>query len=515
MSMKKLAALVLSVLLLCSCLLSACKDPNDPEVLAQKAVSTVALTIGDHSLNAVELNYYYVEMINTFWNQYSNFISYILDLSKPLNEQIFDEKTQQTWADYFLECSIQNALGTYALCNLAVKDGLTLTDAQRKDVDDMVSTLDYYAKYYGFADTDAYLTDLFGHGATLETYRTYYENNLLANAYYDHYFEGLQYEDTAIRTYESGKEYLYNSYTFAVYYLAASKFLTGGTEGEDGKVTYTDEQKKAALDACKAAADALAAGSYADVKAFNEALAALEVNQDLDSVKATEYNSVVYGKISDIYTEWIADETRVDGELGVIAATTGSGDSATTEGYYIIRLQNKNDNTCLLKNVRHILVLPEGGTYNSTTGAYDYTDSAWKEAKKAAELLLKDWQFTDMTEDSFAALANKESDDLGGNVTNGGLYENIYPGQMVSAFNDWCFDESRKAGDYDIIKTEYGYHIMYFVGNASHTYRDYMILTEMRNADTTAWFEALVGQYTVTEKDLSFVELDMILYPNT
>ena len=51
----------------------------------------------------------------------------------------------------------------------------------------------------------------------------------------------------------------------------------------------------------------------------------------------------------------------------------------------------------------------------------------------------------DATEDSFAALANEKSDD--GNGTTGGLYENVYPGQMVSSFNDWCFDESRQTGN--------------------------------------------------------------------
>ena len=36
---------------------------------------------------------------------------------------------------------------------------------------------------------------------------------------------------------------------------------------------------------------------------------------------------------------------------------------------------------------------------------------------------------------------------------------------MVEAFNDWCFDADRKVGDYGIVKTQYGYHIMYFSGS--------------------------------------------------
>ena len=34
---------------------------------------------------------------------------------------------------------------------------------------------------------------------------------------------------------------------------------------------------------------------------------------------------------------------------------------------------------------------------------------------------------------------------------------------MVQEFEDWCFDDSRQTGDYGLVKTSYGYHIMYYV----------------------------------------------------
>ena len=39
----------------------------------------------------------------------------------------------------------------------------------------------------------------------------------------------------------------------------------------------------------------------------------------------------------------------------------------------------------------------------------------------------------------------------------------VYVGQMVKPFEDWCFDESREVGDTGIVKTDYGFHVMYFV----------------------------------------------------
>ena len=36
---------------------------------------------------------------------------------------------------------------------------------------------------------------------------------------------------------------------------------------------------------------------------------------------------------------------------------------------------------------------------------------------------------------------------------------------MVPEFDAWCFDENRKVGDYGLVKTTYGYHVMYYSGD--------------------------------------------------
>ena len=50
-----------------------------------------------------------------------------------------------------------------------------------------------------------------------------------------------------------------------------------------------------------------------------------------------------------------------------------------------------------------------------------------------------------------------------GSQMTGGLYADFPQGQMVPEFDGWSFDAARKLGDTDIVKTDYGYHIMYFV----------------------------------------------------
>ena len=114
-------------------------------------------------------------------------------------------------------------------------------------------------------------------------------------------------------------------------------------------------------------------------------------------------------------------------------------------------------------DVRHILVQVQGGT-TAEDGTTTYSDEDWKTCEEAAQAILDEWLSGDKTEESFAALATEKTEDPGSQST-GGLYEQVYEGQMVQPFNDWCFDEARVYGDYGLVQTSYGYHVMFFVGS--------------------------------------------------
>ncbi len=113
-------------------------------------------------------------------------------------------------------------------------------------------------------------------------------------------------------------------------------------------------------------------------------------------------------------------------------------------------------------SVRHLLIMPEGAdSSNIRTETFD--DSAWASSNASAEALLAEFEAGDRSEDSFAALAMEHSQD--GSAANGGLYEDVAKGQMVENFENWCFDEARQTGDYGMVETEFGYHLMYFVSS--------------------------------------------------
>ena len=113
-----------------------------------------------------------------------------------------------------------------------------------------------------------------------------------------------------------------------------------------------------------------------------------------------------------------------------------------------------------LYDVRHILIEVEGGTKDKD-GKTTYSDADWEACRAKAQKLLDEWLAGEHTEDTFAKFAQDHSADTGSS-SNGGLYTDLDKDtSFVDEFVDWYMDENRKVGDYGLIKTEYGYHIMY------------------------------------------------------
>jgi len=146
-------------------------------------------------------------------------------------------------------------------------------------------------------------------------------------------------------------------------------------------------------------------------------------------------------------------------------------------------------------NVRHILIQPaaaEDGTIS---------DDAWAAAETQANEIYEQWKAGVADEAFFAELATANTQDPGSQAT-GGLYEEVYPGQMVPEFNDWCFADDRQVGDHGVVKTSYGYHIMFFSGEGDYVYWR-MAAEDMLRMERAAEERAtLVESYTL-ESDLT------------
>ena len=143
--------------------------------------------------------------------------------------------------------------------------------------------------------------------------------------------------------------------------------------------------------------------------------------------------------------------------------------------------------------MRHILVMAEADENG------EYSDEAIEEAHKKAEEIYEEWKAGEATEESFAELANKYSDDSGSNTV-GGLYENIYKDGLVSEINDFVFGD-RMYGDTTVVDhsgTYTGSHVIFFVGTGE-VYSTYLSLEDLRSSATKEWLnerlESVVTEY--------------------
>ena len=475
---------------------------------------TTAVQIGDHALSNAELNYYYIDSVNNFYSSYGSYAAMFgLDTTKPLDEQIVDEETGRTWADDFLDTAKESAKNVYALADAAEAAGFTLPEDKQEEIESSLSSIDLYAQVYGYKDGDSYLKAMYGSGASKEGYKAYATRSALADAYYTHYSDSLTYTDDQIRQKDNEDLKVYSSYSYNSYYLSVSKFLTGGTTDENGNTTYSDEETAAAEAALRAAAESLTAEDITSTEVLDNAIATLSVNEGEENAASTDSNNIRYGSINSLYQQWVADSSRKAGDKQVFeSTTTDENGNESLSGCYVVFFEGSTDNKFPMANVRHILVTPEHAADEAEDAHADgetYSAEELAAAKQEAEELYAQWQSGEATEESFAELANEKSDD--GDGTTGGLYTNVTPGQMVQAFNDWCFDASRKAGDTGIVQTEYGYHIMYFVGNSDITYRDYLIQNDLRSADVQQWQEDMMAAVTMTDGDTKYIRTNLVL----
>ena len=457
--------------------------------------NTAALTVGEHELTAAELNYFYMDGINNFYSEWANnygdyastYMMFMLglDVTKPLDEQQYDE--ENTFADYFTDAAVNSAISAYTAYDLALAAG---TDEHEHDADSVELTMaqiDLAAKSRGYNNVKAYLKAMYGNGATEDTFRKYLEVISLSNHFLQETFEGFKYNVGDLDAYSTEHFDDFSSFSYSTFTLNPSNFLECTASADDKEHVHTDEENAKALEAAKAAAEAILAAAPTDVESFNAAIKAQKAYAESTTAACSEVKALLFPQItSEKIANWLNEDGRKPGDLTLIEnenTTTDADGKQTTKvtSFTIVLMQERNDNNMEMVNVRHILQSYKGGTKDEF-GNVTYTDEEKKTAYDAVALLEKNMKDTGITEELFADLAKTNSTDPG-SASNGGLYENVYPGQMVTEFNDWCFDESRKPGDTGIVETSYGAHLIYFVGTSGTTYRNFMIENTMRNED--------------------------------
>ena len=211
-----------------------------------------------------------------------------------------------------------------------------------------------------------------------------------------------------------------------------------------------------------------------------------KVCDDLSKDMQTEYTAIV--SEGSAYVDPTSEDAE-ESDKWIFASDRKAGDKKKFENEgeksstYTVVLVNKAAyiNEDQTRDVAHILF---------TKNTYE-TD---EKAKAEAERVLALYNGGSKTLEAFEELGKEYTED------SGVKYENVKPGDMVEEFNDWMFDEARKVGDVDIVKTTYGYHIMYYVGEGDIAWK-----ADARNGlldeKYTAWCEEQAKIYEIAFND--------------
>ncbi len=434
------------------------------------------VTVGEHEVQRAEYEYYYYSSINSLYSYYGNYLSYMgLDLSQPLDQQTYMD--DMTWKDYFDQQAVEQLKQVYALTEEAEAAGFEYDAAA--DVDAAVESLETSA---GDADmtVSEYVKASYGSLATLDNVKSFVEKSSIATAYYNSVEDATEVTSDEVNAYYDENKDNYDSVDYLICKIEAdmpeeeteaaetdaveteiAESETLSEEEQAAKEAEEEAVKAAAMEEAKAKADEMLT-QVTDESSFSPLYADYATDNTVEFEKTNVKKSAVSPTA---VAEWLFDNARQAGDKTVI-------EDSTNNAYYVVYFKERYLDHAKTVDVRHILIRADAETTDDMTDEEKTTaeENAKSEAKKKAEDVYEEWKNGDATEDSFAALANTYSEDTGSN-TNGGLYEAVTQGQMVTSFNDWIFDAARKPGDTDIVESEYGYHIMYFVGdNAEQWY---------------------------------------------
>jgi parvulin-like peptidyl-prolyl isomerase len=424
--------------------------------------TTTALTVGDTSYSVARVNYEYSKMYMTYY-QYG-----IISSSTDLSDTCSFDADGGTWDDYFkksAKSSLTEFTAEYEAALAATDDDYTtLTDDEAAEIDEAMETYKTYAKSYGYSSLNKFLSAQFGTGNSESTIRSYMKQELIVSRYETNLSNSFEYTDEELREYyeENAGSYDKVDYLYTLISAAANE-----DEGID---------EETALAAAEDTAKVIVAGTGDTEEGYRDAVLA-ETGSD-----PTETSYTVTSFLNR-FDGSITEDEIAEGKL-----FTHSTDS----GVYVVYVLGTESADYPTVSVRHILI-----QVVDSDGDGEYSDEEKQTAYDAVKAIEDEWLAGDATEESFAALANEKSEDTGSN-TNGGLYENIYKGQMVTEFNDFCF-AGHEHGDTAIVYGETssyaGYHLVYFVGEGQ-SYALYQAETTLRSSDYDAAIEEITANFT-------------------
>lgn len=390
------------------------------------------VVINGEEVNKVEFDYVYNTSKNNYITQYGSYLSYFgLDTSKDLSTQMYSDTL--TWQDYFEQNAVESLKQNKALMAEAKAAGFTYDTTDEYNT--FKETIKTSAAAAGVSDKE-YVRSIYGSYATMGRIEEYVKNDMVMNAYYQKLQEDNAPSDDEIQSYYEENKATYDSVDYRLTTIEADlptepteladpvEETAADTTGTTDGTTATDTTQDTAYQP----SDAEIAKAMDDAKVLADD-AEQTVAKDGEAHENEKKSSVNY-----MISDWLFDDARKAGDTTVIT-------NDNSHCYYAVAFEKRYLDETPSADVRVIIPTED----------------------KTGEEILEEWKNGAATEDSFAELCKKYTQDTSA-VENGGLFEQVTKTGMTEELSNWIFDSSRQAGDTVAITVSDTTYVLYYIG---------------------------------------------------
>ena len=390
------------------------------------------VVVNGEAVNKVEFDYQYNLTKNNYITQYGSYLTYFgLDTSKDLSTQMYSDTL--TWQDYFEQNAVESLKQNKALMAEAKAAGFTYDTTDEYNT--FKETIKTSAASAGISEKE-YVRSIYGSYATMGRIEEYVKNDMVMNAYYQKLQEDNAPSDDEIQSYYEENKATYDSVDYRLTTIEA-ELPTEPTEladpvEETAADTTGTTDGTAATDSTQDTAyqpsDAEIAKAMEDAKVLADD-AEQTVAKDGEAHENEQKSSVNY-----LISDWLFDDARKAGDTTVIT-------NDNSHCYYAVAFEKRYLDETPSADVRVIIPTED----------------------KTGEEILEEWKSGAATEDSFAELCKKYTQDTSA-VENGGLFEQVTKTGMTEELSNWIFDNSRQAGDTVAITVSDTAYVLYYIG---------------------------------------------------
>lgn len=390
------------------------------------------VVVNGEAVNKVEFDYQYNLTKNNYITQYGSYLTYFgLDTSKDLSTQMYSDTL--TWQDYFEQNAVESLKQNKALMAEAKAAGFTYDTTDEYNT--FKETIKTSAASAGISEKE-YVRSIYGSYATMGRIEEYVKNDMVMNAYYQKLQEDNAPSDDEIQSYYEENKATYDSVDYRLTTIEADlptepteladpvEETAADTTGTTDGTAATDSTQDTAYQP----SDAEIAKAMEDAKVLADD-AEKTVAKDGEAHENEKKSSVNY-----LISDWLFDDARKAGDTTVIT-------NDNSHCYYAVAFEKRYLDETPSADVRVIIPTED----------------------KTGEEILEEWKSGAATEDSFAELCKKYTQDTSA-VENGGLFEQVTKTGMTEELSNWIFDNSRQAGDTVAITVSDTAYVLYYIG---------------------------------------------------